>query len=263
MGTILTLSGSANGQLRDPARALLASAVDIPQPHQILVHSHSRSQLLFAAKGVMRVTVGARTWSITPQHGIWAPSGVKHDVSSPGPVAYRSVYVDPRSADGLPAHPGPVEITPLLRELVLEAALFGDEYGRGTPEARLVAVLLDRLRQLRSAELPVPIPADPRLKRLCDTVLIDPGGDIAVSECEELCGASYRTIARLFLRETGLTFTAWRERVRLSFAIDLLRRGASVTMVALDLGYNSPSAFSAMFRRVMQVSPSEYLATRH
>jgi AraC-like DNA-binding protein len=37
-----------------------------------------------------------------------------------------------------------------------------------------------------------------------------------------------------------------------------LGNGAPVTQVALDLGYDSVSAFSAMFRRAAGASPSAY-----
>ncbi|MEN4957260.1 helix-turn-helix domain-containing protein [Stenotrophomonas indicatrix] len=52
--------------------------------------------------------------------------------------------------------------------------------------------------------------------------------------------------------------TAWRQQVCLLAAIERLGQGQAVTRVALDLGYASPSAFSAAFRRVLGCSPSRY-----
>ena len=70
--------------------------------------------------------------------------------------------------------------------------------------------------------------------------------------------ASERTVARLFLSETGLSFGAWRQQARVLEAMGRLGGGAPVTQVALDLGYDSVSAFSAMFRRAAGASPSAY-----
>jgi AraC-like DNA-binding protein len=39
----------------------------------------------------------------------------------------------------------------------------------------------------------------------------------------------------------------------------MLTEGRAVTSVALDLGYYSPSAFIAMFRRALGASPIRYL----
>ena len=71
-------------------------------------------------------------------------------------------------------------------------------------------------------------------------------------------GASERTLARLFERETGMSFRAWRQQLRLLRALELLAAGTPVTRVALDLGYESTSAFSAMFRRVLGTAPTRY-----
>ena len=63
----------------------------------------------------------------------------------------------------------------------------------------------------------------------------------------------------LFLKETGLTFGAWRQRLRLISAVARLAEGQAVTTVAFDLGYDSPSAFIAMFRRQLGAPPGRYL----
>jgi AraC-like DNA-binding protein len=56
-----------------------------------------------------------------------------------------------------------------------------------------------------------------------------------------------------------MTFGAWRARLRLTTAVARLAEGAPVTSVAYDLGYQSPSAFIAMFRRSLGDSPGRYL----
>ncbi|MGA7826924.1 MAG: helix-turn-helix domain-containing protein, partial [Geobacteraceae bacterium] len=64
---------------------------------------------------------------------------------------------------------------------------------------------------------------------------------------------------RLFVRETGLTFGAWRKRLVLQEAIERLGTGQNITRVAFDLGYQSLSAFIAMFRQALGASPGQYL----
>lgn len=112
---------------------------------------------------------------------------------------------------------------------------------------------------MSAAALPIPLPHDARTRRICDALLAHPGDNRNLETWGHLVGASARTIARLFVRETGMTFSAWVRHMRLSLALDRLMQGDSVTTVALDLGYASPSAFCAMFRRALGSSPGRYL----
>ena len=67
-------------------------------------------------------------------------------------------------------------------------------------------------------------------------------------------GVSEKTLSRIFLRETGLSFRVWRQRVRLLGALPALANGERVTDVALACGYDSLSAFIAAF--IMARAPS-------
>ena len=79
-----------------------------------------------------------------------------------------------------------------------------------------------------------------------------------MADWARLAGASGRTLARLFLRETGMTFGQWRQQARLLEASRRMAVGQSVLTVALDLGYESSSAFIVMFRRALGTTPGRY-----
>lgn len=181
-----------------------------------------------------------------------------HQVEAGASVSYRSVFVNPAAAQAI-SHRGPISIDALTREIILEAATFGAHYRPDSTESRLIEVLHDRLLRVSAAALPIPLPHDARTRRICDALLAHPGDNRNLETWGHLVGASARTIARLFVRETGMTFSAWVRHMRLSLALDRLMQGDSVTTVALDLGYASPSAFCAMFRRALGSSPGRYL----
>lgn len=69
---------------------------------------------------------------------------------------------------------------------------------------------------------------------------------------------SERTLARLVLKETGLSFGAWRLRIAMLTATQKLLAGERAEEVAAYLGYAAPSAFSSAFRRVFGTSPSTF-----
>ena len=62
-------------------------------------------------------------------------------------------------------------------------------------------------------------------------------------------GASPRTVTRLFRSELGTPFVQWRQQVLLARAVTLAARNMPLAAIAAELGYASPSAFSAMVRR--------------
>src|SRR5690606_1733012 len=152
-----------------------------------------------------------------------------------------------------------VAVPPLLRQLILRAMEIGLDYAPEGPEARVMAVMLDELRALKPEPLHLPHPRDPRLKRIAEALIADPADGRALADWAKAAAASERTLARLFVKETGMTFGAWRERLRLTAAVARLAEGQPVTAVAFDLGYQSPSAFIAMFRRSLGDTPGRYL----
>ena len=253
--------GDPLGDLADPRWSAVGYARDYRDGHNVDRHSHRRAQLLYASAGVMRVTADHGTWIVPPQQAVWLPAGTVHEVDAVGPLTMRSLYVhvDPGADDGLLRDCCVVAVSPLLRELILRVAGF-EVTGPPSPmQRRVLAVLADELRALEPEPLHLPLPRDRRLKAVTDRLAADPGDGRALAGWARVAGASERTLARLFLRETGLSFGAWRQRLRLLAAIARLAEGQAVTAVAFDLGYDSPSAFIAMFRRTLGATPGRYL----
>jgi AraC-like DNA-binding protein len=206
----------------------------------------------------MTVTTRDGRFVVPPQRGVWVPPLTEHRIRMTGEVAMRTVYVARRLAAKLPKACCVVQVTPLLRELVLRAVDFPKHYRKTGPEAKIAALIVDELKSARVAPLHLPLPADARAQRVTRMLQADPGDQRTLLAFAETSGASPRTLARTFRRETGMSFGAWRQQLRLLRALERLAAGDAVTTVALDLGYESPSAFIAMFRRALGVSPGRY-----
>lgn len=170
----------------------------------------------------------------------------------------RYLYIHPEAVTRMPERCCVLPVPDLLRCLILEACHEGNDYSMDLAQQRLLAVLIDRLHRLQPSPLHLPWPRDPRLRLMSDKLLHSPADRRLLSDWSELVGASARTLARLFRKDTGMTFGQWRQRLRLFNAINLLGSGQSVTRVALDLGYQSPSAFIAMFRKNFGAPPTRY-----
>jgi AraC-like DNA-binding protein len=234
-------------------------AKDFPDGHHIAPHCHERAQLIFAADGVMTVTTAEGSWAVPPQRGVWMPGGVTHEIRMAGAVAMRTLYVREDAAATLPRGVRVIAISALLRELILRACALPLLYDETGPAARVISLILDEIAALPTLGLDLPMPRDERLQRICRALRADPGSTRTLEDWARECGASSRTLARAFVRETALTFADWRQQARLLDAMARLAAGQPITRIALDLGYESPSAFAAMFRRALGASPSRYL----
>jgi AraC-like DNA-binding protein len=127
-------------------------------------------------------------------------------------------------------------------------------------ERRIIEMIVDQLKAVDSIPLQLPHPTDSRAMRVVKALLADPGDQRDLERLCEDCGASKRTIQRVFLEETKMNFGKWRQQLRLLHGLQLLASGEKVTTAALGAGYSSPSAFISMFRKQLGTTPMRYLA---
>jgi AraC-like DNA-binding protein/mannose-6-phosphate isomerase-like protein (cupin superfamily) len=239
-------------------RAVAAMPKDFAAGFEILPHSHERAQLIYATAGTMRVSTGDGMWIVPPQRALWMPAGVRHGIVMLGDCTMRTLYVREDAAAFMPQACRVLSVSPLLRELIVRATELPLRYDESGPAGHVVALIVAELRGLQSLPLQLPMPRDAKLRALCQALLDAPGDQRTLGDWALTINASARTLARRFQSETGLSFGAWRQQARVLEAMGRLGGGAPVTQVALDLGYDSVSAFSAMFRRAAGASPSEY-----
>jgi AraC-like DNA-binding protein/quercetin dioxygenase-like cupin family protein len=249
---------------RQRFRALPRSVTAVPSAMQhgetIEAHSHPWVQLLYASDGVMRVRTGLGVWIIPPRRALLIAPGVVHEVAMLSQVNMRTLYIDAAAAGSLVADCKVLEVSPLLRELILALAAEPVDYppdGRGADLARLI---LSELAAMETVPIAVPWPRDRRLQALCTEIMARPGSPRRLDDLALDAGASARTLIRLFPKETGLHYRQWVQQVHLAHAFEMLARGESVGVVARTLGYASPSAFTSMFRRLLGRTPQHYLA---
>lgn len=248
--------------LEDAPIAVRTLALTYPSGHREPAHAHDWPQLVFAGSGVLTISTATGAWVVPPLRAVWVPAGTRHQLDTMGEVALRTLYLRPDVAPSFAAGCCVVHVPPLLRELVLHIVSIGVLREGESNHDRLLGLLRDLLRASDQAPLAAPLPRDPRALRVADRVLARPAAEDTLEQLAEGCGASPRTLERLFRAETGLTFGRWRKQARLLSALRLLGAGVAVTAVAQRVGYRSPSAFVAMFTRTLGQSPGRYFAAR-
>jgi AraC-like DNA-binding protein len=165
----------------------------------------------------------------------------------------------PKLCRTLPAKCFVMNVSAFLKELILHACTFVKLNKKATTERRVVEILVDQLKAVGSVPLQLPHPEDSRALRVMEALFTNPGGHRTLEELCKDCGASKRTIQRLFLEETNMTFAKWRQQLRLLHGMELLASGEKVSAAALEAGYRSTSAFISMFRKQLGMTPTRYL----
>ena len=215
-------------------------------------------RLVYASRGGMRVRTAQGEWMVPPHRALWVPAGLSHRVEMRGRVSLRTLYFRPPLSRRLPRECRVMNVSALLRELILHVAKRAAADPSLSSEAHAIALLLEQLVAIEVVPLQLPLPRDPRAVKAAALLATSAGARRPLASLGRAAGASPRTLQRLFAAETGLTFEKWRQRSRLIRSVELLSEGRKVTRVALDVGYDSPSAFIAMFRELGS-TPRRYL----
>jgi AraC-like DNA-binding protein len=239
---------------QDVPRPVAVMAKDYPSGATTGRHGHPRAQLLYATAGLMVATTEDGTWAVPAGHALLIPPGVMHDVAMHGTVSMRTAYLTPGALATTPSACQILRVSPLLDIALVALAgepILYDLAGRG---GHLAALVLDEIGRAPDTPFALPLPQDPRLRRLCRALIDDPGLDGGIDTWAEEVGVSRRTLTRRFREETGLSFGSWRRRVRLLEVLTRQARGATMHEVTVAVGYRSPRALQAMMQRTLGAS---------
>lgn len=258
------------------ARPLRAKARWMEHQMDIQPHQHDWAQMAFSMVGAVRVqTEGpqrSHSYLVPPSRAVWIPPRTVHAVSAVERADLRALYIHESAVAQLGLAGGPqawsqcrvLEVTPLMRELLQALATSPDDGPQGSldqaREQALCQLLIDELRRARSLHLGLSLPHDKRLRHLCETMMAEPARHADIEGWASECGASARTLSRLFREELGTSFSQWRQQLQLAHALQLAAQKKPMNLIAAELGYASASAFSAMVTRAVGMPPSQFFA---
>ena len=233
-------------------------AVRHTSPSMIAPHAHDWHQLIYASEGVMWVHTAQGEWVVPPNRAVWVPAGVEHGIEMCGRVFVQTLYLATGVIVTLPEKCSAVNVSPLLRELIIHTIRLGT-LDRNVPErARLIGFLVDQLCAMPFIPLQLPLPSDDRARRAATWMRAHPDDPGSLNQMAKRASTSVRTLERLFQKETGITIGKWRQQLRLLHALRLLAGGQPITTVALAVGYESASAFIAAFKHFFGTTPARY-----
>jgi len=244
-----------------PGVSISTLAYEYPPGFHVPEHAHGSDQMIYATRGVMEIASGQSFWLIPPHFAIWIPARTPYNIRMPGAVSMRTLYLRPGLASRLPSACTVLHVTPLLRELVVEAVRIGQLRRRNSMHSALRDLILCHLQNAAPVPSFVTLPKDDRALGVARAVMANLRDCGSFQVLCEQAGASPRTIQRIFLRDVGLSFESWRRQFRLMKAIELLAGGCTVKEVAFEIGYHQPSAFVEVFRQTLGATPKSWVSS--
>jgi AraC-like DNA-binding protein len=224
-------------------------------------HAHDTAQLFHVTKGSLAVDTDRGTYFVPPERAVWLPARIAHESRYLTDTEYCFLYFTDDAVRDLPTEPQVLQVTTLLRELILEFMTYPRVETAGGPAARLGAVILDQLRMLPATPLQLPMPGEQRLRQVCEGIVRCPADIPSLSDAAASAAMSVRSFERRIRQETGMNYRTWCRQVKLFRALELLSAGRSVSDVSHKLGYEGPSAFVATFKKAFGVTPGRYFVS--
>ncbi|MBB2185544.1 AraC family transcriptional regulator [Gluconacetobacter liquefaciens] len=226
-------------------------------------HSHVKSQIIMVQSGALSCEMEGGLWIVPPHSAIWIPGGARHTIYASGALKGYSAFIDPDAGPASLHACRAIAITPLLRELLKRAAALPLFYETTDTIIRMQDVLLDELAAATVENLHLPMPRDRRLRKIADRMIEVPAEQLTMNVWASQVELSTRTLSRLILKETGMSFNRWRQQLCVMLAVKWLAAGTTTQQVAGDLGYESVPSFVTMFRNVLGAPPGRYMAERY
>lgn len=223
-------------------------------------HAHRRAQLIVLAQGALRLECDDRVLTVPPGQAAFLPGGLPHAAAYGERSAVSIAYFEPADFPGLPQESLLFPASDLIRALIARALELSAAPAWSEADRRAMRVLADEIARAPRGARGLGLGQDARLRRVTEALLADPADRRTLPQWAEAAAVPERTLARLFARETGLSFARWRARLQIARAVEWLAAGHPVTQIAYDLGYASPSGFTAMFTRETGAPPQGWLA---
>lgn len=252
-----------NERLRRTERPRYLGDIETQEPGENSAwHSHEFGQLITAVSGSMYVGTTNRILLLSPATAVWIPPDAQHWLRFGSENVMRYVDVNHCEAKQLGSTCRIFAMTPLLGAL-FKATMPDGIASRTTRHTRaLYALLRHEIKSAKDVPLSLIMPLDKRIRSFAEAALNDPGNIRSVEAWLTGAAASRKTLERLFVSETGMSPSRWLRHTRILHAVSLLANGEKVTTIAMDMGYESSSAFTYMFRQTLGVSPREFVMNR-
>jgi len=238
------------------------------RPIEVSMHQHEWLQFISSNNGLIEIVINNTSYTLPSKHAALIDCCVMHKAVAKRESNLTTAYIEKKysydrmGSDGVIPAIKIFSMNQLITEITnLLAAIQFDRLIHEKVEIydACTELFLFLLCEAKELKIGVPLPRDKRIKAICLSFLANPTQDRNLSDMIVSVGASESTVKRLFKSELGMRFNDWKKQVLLAEAVKLASMNYKIESIAYELGYSSPSSFSAMVRKLVGCTPSQYL----
>ena len=242
-------------KVRPPAGAIIQDRYDLDCPW----HHHDMHQIQYAFEGAITLEDPHGRHLLPRSLAGWIPAGVTHR-DSVRKVRSVSLLLSPEMVPDAGDRVRVIRVSPLMREMIATAVRWPIDQPQDETGQAFFSAFARLCREWITDEAPFTLPTstDPALQ----AAIAHTRANLADATFAEVCraaGQSERSLRRRFRAGLGTGWENYRRRARLLSAIEALgRNDRSITQVAADVGFESPSAFSKAFHQLTGETPRAF-----
>jgi AraC-like DNA-binding protein len=219
---------------------------------------HVWGEFVYSFSGLIELAVGERRYLTPPHYGLWLPPGTEHEAFTRSNTTYCVLDIAADQCGTLPIKVCTLEVSSITKAILADLVNRKRYFPRSDRDERLFQVLMDQMSIAPHQDTYLPTTEDRALKTILSELRKNPGDTRSLSDWAETVNSTEKTLSRRCRQDLGMAFGEWRQRLRLVRAFSLLREGMPVQNVASEMGYRTPSAFIAMFKRMTGSTPEEF-----
>ncbi|GGE90555.1 AraC-like ligand binding domain-containing protein [Chishuiella changwenlii] len=230
------------------------------------IHQHKKSQLIYAEGGIVHIFINDKHWYLPARCFMWIPANIPHSILtySKNSSLYNFYFKTSDEEDNFYSDTNIYFVNDLLREMFLftknwNGIILEDDKAK----YNFLNAIKSILPEMDSNKLPIsiqhPFPKDKKLIEIGRFLMNNIEKNYTIDEVAKLFGMSTRTLSRKFKESLGMNYVRFLRSLRVSKSFELIAENQyNMYEIAMMIGYNSLSAYSNIFYKVVGVRPSEY-----
>jgi len=221
-------------------------------------HYHERAQLVYGISGIMEIYVNKQVWILSPKTALFIPNNILHSMRAITDISLRTLYIKKEIANEIYNEDVKLlKVSGFLKELIERASLMPINYDINSINGKIIDIIINELKFAEEIRYFIPTPAAEILIKIESMIM---NNHLLLKEkigyWSDYFHMSSKTLNRLILKDLGVTFILWKQYLAIKISLIQISERKSLTNIAYDLGYQSPSNFCRMFKNITGQNPS-------
>ncbi|WP_126650759.1 helix-turn-helix domain-containing protein [Chryseobacterium aureum] len=233
--------------------------------HDDVLHDHQKGQLVYVESGFQYITIEEKIYLLPQNHAVWIPPNAVHKTNSHSEkIKLMIMFANISTKNPFYRDVNVFSVPPVLKEMIKYAEKWSKVITPDNDENIFLKALFNELPRFveHSLTLHISLPKDQRLTKVVEYLHTHYQHEIQMKDLGDEALLSFRTLERIFKKETGLTLSKYQQMLRIIKSMEFLSSGnLTVSETAYKVGYKSVQAYTRSFFSVMQFRPTDFMKT--